>query len=48
MENDWENMTGIFKVCRKCRFRKGNKCLYNGECEALRERCEILALGIGD
>jgi len=45
--NDWEKMTGIFRVCRKCRFRRGNQCLYRGECEALYERAEISALSEG-
>ena len=42
--NDWEKMTGVFRICRKCKFRDGNKCLYNGECEAVYEQAEILAL----
>jgi hypothetical protein len=42
--DDWEKMTGIFRVCRKCKYRKGLDCMYEGECEALIERCEYYPL----
>jgi hypothetical protein len=43
MKNNWEKMTGIFEACRGCKYRKGNDCLYDGECKAVEEKAEILA-----
>jgi hypothetical protein len=42
-EDSWERMTGIFSVCRKCKYRKGNECGFDGECNAVKEKAEIIA-----
>jgi hypothetical protein len=41
--SDWVKMTGVFSPCRRCRYRRGENCLYDGECEAVEERAEVAA-----